>query len=176
MDGIVEAVARHNVRETKYTPSTFIYIESDPDDDRDRADPGMRYTIQVTGDTGNSKQFPSAHYCNRQTGRLVGLYVDPREVLEGPGRTTTVSNGVTHLRFPPRAVAFVPDVPSGLDTKIPRVPPSSLQAAGLTRREGQAFPANAYPMGLGEVEFSFKAKQKGESIKIRRVSTTGYNK
>lgn len=162
MKGLVDEVSRYNLRKAGYTPSTFYYIESSEDDEIDQRQPGLRYTIQVTGDQHGSKQYPMLQYCNRQVGRLVRLYLDQREGID---TDTLEESGVTHLKYPPLAAAFVPDVPAGAARPLPTLDLEALEAAGL-----KDFPLNAWPLCLSEVRFSFKAKSSGASILIQRAN------
>ena len=157
-------IARYNLRECAYTPHTFYYIESAISDGEDRANPGMRYTIQVTGDTRGSKQYPSAQYCNRQVGRLVRLYLDPREIV---GKTTTTKEGVTYLKYAPRAAAFVPDVPQGVTQTATSVEAAHLAKAGLSTTDDD-FPANAIPLNLTKVRFKFMGRKGSASLRVER--------
>ena len=139
------------------------------EDEDDRARQGLRYTIQVTGDSSRPKdnQFPSAQFCNRQVGRLTKLYLDPREVM---GETTTVKDGVTHLRFAPIAATFVPDIPPGVIRTDATIPAELPKSAGL-----EEFPPNAIPLLLGTVRFMFKGKSTGAGVEVQRqnIPSTG---
>ena len=88
------------------------------------------------------------------------MYLDPREVM---GETTTVKDGVTHLRFAPIAAAFVPDIPPGVIRTDATIPAELPKSAGL-----EEFPPNAIPLLLGTVRFMFKGKSTGAGVEVQR--------